>query len=40
LERAQSRTFQLQRRIEQIGSELTKDEIVELVLAQEELEIT
>ena len=39
LERAQSRTFQLQRRIEQIGSELTKDEIIEQVLAQKELEI-
>lgn len=39
LERAQSRTFQLQRRIEQIGSELTKDEIVEELLAQDEFEI-
>ena len=39
LDRAQSRTFQLQRKIENFGFELTKDEVVEQVLAQEELEI-
>ena len=39
LNRAQSRTFQLQRRIEQIGIELANDEVLEQVLAQEELEI-
>lgn len=39
LNRAQSRTFQLQRRIEQISIELAKDDVLEQVLAQDELEI-
>lgn len=39
LERAHSRTFQLQRRIEQAGFELPKDAIVDEVLAQEDMEL-
>ena len=39
LERAQSRTFQLQRRIEALGADLAKDDLLEEVLAQTEMEI-
>jgi hypothetical protein len=39
LNRAQSRTFQLQRRIEQSGFELPKDEVINEVLAQDEMDI-
>lgn len=38
LERAQSRTFGLQRRIEQSGFTLPKDEVIDEVLAQSEME--
>lgn len=40
LERAHSRTFQLQRRIEQAGFQIPKDAVVDEVLAQGDIELT
>jgi hypothetical protein len=39
LERAHSRTFQLQRRVEQAGHEFPKDAVIDEVLSQEDMEL-